>query len=266
MIREILSKLTNKELLRKMVFNLNQFKTILTSRGGPARSSLFVVEIIAPKSSYINSNDLRFFCQSVQLPGIDIDTVGYKPKTVGLPESMAIGIAAEQLNCTFMCDSEHTIMSFFHEWFQKIINYDVSGGVFSEVDGKLPYELGYRDEYSTTMTVKHYSSDNPSLYYEYKFEDVYPTKISSPSLSWSESETYSTVNVNFSYSSMKFKATATGIPVERLSRGTSYLERMNSIGFYGQRSNSSLPNNIQDAVDAFTRIKTNISRLKKLFN
>lgn len=248
------------------MFSINQFKSIIDGRGGPARSSLFIVEIIAPKSTYIDSNVLRFFCQSVQLPGIDLDTVAYKPRNIGISEFMPVGIAAEQLNCIFMLDSEHTVISFFHEWLQSIVNYDVSGGIFSEVNGKLPYELGYRDEYSTVMTVKHYSSDNPAYYYEYKFYDIFPTKVSSPSLSWAEAETYSSVGVNFSYSSMNFKATETGLPSDRLSRGTSFLDMINSVGFYGEKTNGSLPSKIQDAIDSFTKIKTTISRLKKLFN
>ena len=39
----------------------------------------------------------------------------------------------------------------------KCINYGTAGGAFSEVDGKLPFEVGYKDDYACRIVIRQYS-------------------------------------------------------------------------------------------------------------
>ena len=236
------------------MFNINEFKSIINLYGGPAKTSLFVVEFGPINSGYISAGDLRFFCNSVDLPGFNLDLVPYKPQGFGMTEHIPVGFSPDQLNCIFMLDSDHNVVSFFHEWMQKIVNYDTTSGVFSEVNGALPFEQGYKKDYTTTMTVKHFSTEDPSFFYEYKFTDVYPALISGKSLSWADSEPYATMRINFSYSGFSVNAAVSGNTTSEGGRNASYLDQLNSVGFYGYKT-SKQAQNIQEAIDLFTNTK-----------
>ena len=236
------------------MFNINDFKATIGLYGGPARNNLFVVEFTNTQSTFIGGADLRFFCQAAKLPGIDINSMDYKQQGFGLPQSMPMNLSPGALTSVFMLDSNHSILSFFHEWMQKVINYDVSGGILSQVNNRLPYEIGYKDDYVTNMVVKHYSSTNVNQYYEYIFYDVFPTQIDGVTLSWSDNDSYASVPVNFSYSGMNFKGAVRGTPTERFARGTGLLSHFNSLDFAQNIIQNSLPKSVQQAIDLYSRV------------
>jgi hypothetical protein len=254
-----------------MAFNINEFKAKMDQYGGPARTNLFVVSIFTnsidrPTNQFMPDGDLRFFCQTATFPGINLTVTDYKPFTYGLKQSIPTGIEAEPVNCVFMLDSDHKVLSFFHEWMQRIVNYDVSAGNLSSVDNQFPYEINYKKEYTASMEIRFFSSDNPDNFYICTLNDVFPTQIGSLSLSWAENDQVATLPVNFSYSSMRMQAARVGTPTERLSRGTGYLQQMTSIGGLGQSIvQRILPTSVQDAINRFTTVSNTFDRLKSLF-
>lgn len=246
------------------MFNINDFKATIGLYGGPARSNLFVVEFTNTISTHMGAADLRFFCQTIKLPGIDIGSMEYKPQAFGLPQSMPMNLNPGGLSGVFMLDSDHMILSFFHEWMQKVVNYDVSNGVFSQVNNRLPYEIGYKEDYVTNMIVKQYSSTNTNHYYEYIFYDVFPTQIDGNTLSWSDNDSYATAAVNFSYSGMNYKGAVKGTPTERFARGTGLLSHFNSLNFGQNLAQSSLPKSIQEAINTYSKISNTFSAIKSI--
>jgi hypothetical protein len=247
-----------------MTFNINEFKATMDRYGGPARKNLFEVDLgVVDKTT--GRSDAVFFCKSVTVPGINVEVQDYRPNGFGIRHSIPTAVVPDQLNCVFILDSQHVILSMFHRWMQKVVNYDVSGGIFSQVGDQLPYEFGYKDDFVTKLTIKHYSTDF-SGFYRYEFEDAFPTQVSGVDLSWEDNDSYSTATVNFSYSSMKVDGTNVGTPTDRFARGTGYVEYINRKGVSGQLINqSSLPRTIQDAVDRLTRIKSTYDTIRSLF-
>lgn len=244
--------------------NINDFTATLQRYGGVAKKNLFDVSFNVVDAR-TGRSDLVFFCKSVSIPGINISVQDYRPNGFGLMHSIPTSMQYDQMNCVFILDSDHTILSFFHRWIQKIVNFDVSGGIFSQVDDQLPFEFGYRDEYVTRMTIRHYSSDY-SGYYEYTFEDVFPTQVSPIDLAWEDNNSYATATVNFAYSSMKVDGTYVGSPTDRYARGTGLVDYINRISGAGQQiSQSGLPRTIQTAIDSYTRIKSSVSILRSIF-
>jgi hypothetical protein len=254
-----------------MAFNVNEFKAKMNQYGGLARTSLFVVSIFdtsidRPPSEYIPTKDLRFFCKTATLPGINLNVSEYRPNGFGMPQSIPMGMNNESLNCVFMLDSDHKVLSYFHEWMQKIINYDVSGGVFSSVGDKYPYELGYKKDYVVAMEIRFYSAHNPEESYVCTLKDVFPTQIGSINLSWEDNNSVATLPVNFSYSEIKMQSAATGIVTSQNARGTGYLQFLNSIGTIGQTiKQTSLPTSIQDAINRFTNVGSQLPRMNNFF-
>lgn len=244
------------------MFNINEFRAKIDARGGPSRNNLFVVEFSGGVIGETVGSDLRFFCQSIKLPGLDIESMEYMPQAFGLPQAMPMRLKAGDLSTVFMIDSSHSMFFIFHKWMSFIINYDVSGGIFSSVRDRLPYEIGYKDNYYSTMTVKHYTTSNTNAYYEYKFNDVFPTQIEGTTLSWSDNDSYTTAAINFSYSEMNFKGAVVGKPTERFARGTGLLNTFNSLPFGQTLIQSSIPKSIQQAIDTYSSTRNTLSDAK----
>jgi hypothetical protein len=192
------------------MFNINEFKSRMNRHGGPALNSLFVVEIAAAGLSArtgsniesISTDDLRFFCRSVSVPGINLELMQYKPVGTGFPEFLPMAATPDTLNCVFMLDANHNVITFFHRWINSIMNIGGNTGTTSAFNGQMR-ELNYKSQYVAALVVKHYStyfedSDGTPGFYEYKFEGVYPSEVRGASFSWDANE-ISTISVNFSY-------------------------------------------------------------------
>jgi len=220
-------------------FNINDFKSVMNKHGGPAMSSLFEVEIsqssidgtsIAPNT--ITTSDLRFFCQSVSVPGVNLETTTYKPSGIGLPESMPMSVTPDALNCVFLLDSNHRVITFFHRWISSVMNVTGSGDTTT---GLPVHQIEYKSTYAaSSMTVRHYSTYNPFRSYEFQFSGVYPTQVSPVDLRWSEKGTPATITVNFSYSKMLYSGFST--------------RNLSSVGVIGSQTSIARGGNIPSVV------------------
>ncbi len=251
-----------------MPFNINEFKGTMNKYGGAARKNLFVVEIAnAPVIRGIALRDLTFFCQAVQAPGINVSVTDNYPNGFGIRQSIPVQMVPTPVNAIFMLDSDHQVISFFHQWMQSVINFDTTRGGYLSVNDQLPYELGYIRDISTRITIKNYSTDSQDIYYEYVLEDAFPTEVSGETLSWSDNDSYATATVNFAYSRVSVSGFKKGTYTQRDTRGTGYLELINRIGTSGQLINQGrLPTSIQDAVNALTRFNTGLNNFNNGFS
>lgn len=251
-----------------MAFNLSEFKSRVDAFGGPARTSLFTVELYGtPNNPYVRENELLFFCNNVTMPGINVETIDTRRNAIDLPQSIPTAISKEPLQCSFMLDSDHRILSFFHTWSQKVVNYSTQGGNFSSVDDQLPYELGYKDEYSCNMSIKYYSvQGDRTRFYETVLGGVYPTTVQSVNLTWAENDSIATLPIGFSYDRIQYSAEIPGVPNERFSRGNGLIDLINNIGRFGQLIDQQLiPEGVQDAINTYTRVTNTFNTLRNIF-
>lgn len=256
-----------------MPFDISRFKSTLDKYGGPARTSLFEVTITnSEPNSKMNSRDLTFFCTNVQLPGLQIETnsftaVGQRPTF--FPSTLPGG----SLNAAFMVDSDHQILSFFHNWMQKVLNFSSGSGPLGAIgsgpgDYQLPYELGYKDEYSCPVSIKHHSvSSTGSKYYEVKLDKVFPTVISDVDLSWEGSNQFMLLPVTFSYDKISYSSDRTGRQTRNNGRGL--LETLGDLAGFAdvvrQTVNQGRPQSIQDAVNRLNRVRNSYDNLTNFF-
>ena len=243
-----------------MPFNINEFKSTMNKYGGPARRNLFVVEItnVPPFNDGMTLRDLRFFCQTAQLPSINVNVADNYPNGFGVRQSIPTQMTKGAFNAVFMLDSDHQVLRFFHQWMQSVINFDNSRGGLMSVTDQLPYEVGYVRDISTRIVIRSYSTDSNG-YYEYVLEDAFPTEVSGETLSWSDNDSYATATVNFTYSHISVSGFKPGTYTEKNNRGMGLLELINRIGATGQLINQgNLPTSIQDAINSFTNFNTKL--------
>ena len=176
---------------------LKEFKSKMLQYGGPARPNLFYVQLTrSGTKNGVGEGVVELFCKTVNMPGLNLRTFDYAPSNYGMQQQIPFGINSEPLTCTFILDSSHSVLSYLHSWVGEIINFQ------GKRDSKL-YELSYQEEYAATMTIYFMSADNNLDRYVVQLNDVYPTNVGSLSLSWDENDSYATVPVLFSYSSIE---------------------------------------------------------------
>ena len=244
--------------------NINEFQSTMNKYGGLARPNLYMVEILNANSQHISDVDLRMFCKVAAIPSMNLTTTAYRPLGIGPEHTMPTGMNHEPLSCVFMLDSNHAILSFFHNWFQKIINFDTTKGMQSSVDGMYPYEVNYRDDYCVDMRIKFYSAHDDQYFYEILLTDVYPTTVGSVSLSWEENDSIALLPVSFVYSDISFTSTISGSPTERFSRSQGVIQKISQLTTAQTINQSSLSSSVQSAIDKFTTVKNKFNVLKSI--
>ncbi|MFA7408233.1 MAG: hypothetical protein WCY93_10510 [Anaerolineaceae bacterium] len=186
--------------------NINEFKSRMDAFGGPQRSHMFTCDIFGTHSEFVDDYSLRFFCKTVAIPGINFSTVEYNPRNFGMPETLPTNIAPDPLNCIFIMDSDQRILSFFHEWMQRIVNFDTTAGLGHNSqygNDQLPYEIAYKSDYTVNMAITMYGTDMRS-FYTCELQGVYPTQVGQLNLSWEDNDSTMSLPVNFSYNKIFF--------------------------------------------------------------
>jgi hypothetical protein len=194
------------------MFRIEDFKAKLNQYGGVARPNLFAVNFSAGPSG-LAFPDLKFFCQSVTFPGVDLNVFDYKPNNIDLPQSIPYGIDHQQLECVFIVDDSFETVNYMHEWANRVVEYQ------SGTDLTTQYQIDYKENYKQNMTITMYSKTINSLQptpttsdqiypirtYQCVLYDVFPVQVSGVRLGWEMNNEYTTISVAFSYSSFEYK-------------------------------------------------------------
>jgi hypothetical protein len=200
-----------------MSFNIKTFSSKL-SKYGLAKSNLFIVEVGIPSSIRaelqnitVVKDDLRFFCRSVTLPEMDLITTDIQMQGFGALARRPQGMNFPIIPAVFMIDSEFGVMKYFHRWMQAIINYDTSSGVRGVVNNQLPFEMGYKKEYETTMKITVYSFGDgrgrkDNTVYIYNLTGVYPVNVGNVVEDWESHSDVMVLPVGFTYDTLQISA------------------------------------------------------------
>ena len=255
-----------------MPFSINEFKSQMDWFGGPAKGSLFQVQISGAKAtSRANERDMLFFCKNATIPGMLFNSI--ENQQVGqMRRMMPMGFNSEPVQSIFMLDSSSQVLSFFHSWAQQIVNYSTAAGAFGEVDGMLPFEVNYKDEYACTVTIRHYSANyqTSGSFYEVVLHNAFPIQIGDVDLSWENNDQYSVLPVSFQYDRIEYSGEKIGSPTAPFGRGNGLLGLINQVGAIGQFIGQDLvPRSITDAVNKYTRVTNTwdktINELRRVF-
>lgn len=253
-------------------FNISEFSSKLGERG-IARNNLFGIQIELPKvlQAELSSNmdfarDLKFFCKSVTLPEMDLTTADIQHQGFGAVSRRPQSLTFPIMPATFMVDSEFQVMKLFHRWMQTIINYDTSGGRLSGSNNQLPYEMGYKKEYSTTMRVAVYSHNTDEIEYVYKFSGLYPVQVGNVSPSWENNNDVLQMAVGLTYDEVSVTGAKQGLVLgdRKDSFSGGLLSWFSTINSFAQAiENLDRPRDIQDAINTINDVNRIGDFLKK---
>jgi hypothetical protein len=253
-----------------MAFNVGDFRAKISEFGGLAKSNKFLVQIIAPKwtdnlsdSLTVSASDpaqLRFLCDTVNLPGKNLTTIDYLPQGFGAVSKIPVGVVHDPLTTTFFMDGDHMVMKFFQLWMQEIVNTGSSfNGPLAAYKDRTDHEMSYKDNYSTTVIISFFSDDGGSVL-KYYFKDAYPVQIGAVQLGWEQNDTIAKLPIEFSYSTYtvfhdQLPTTVSEGPAVNL------FQRLAQLGtIAGVINNIRRPRGIQDIINQLT----DLSLLKNL--
>lgn len=264
-----------------MAFSISEFNSQL-NKHGVAKNNLFLVTIALPPAlsrdlgvspspgaeplgispaadsspPKLPVEDLKFFCKAATLPELTVQTVDNFPNTFGTPDRRPSAMQFTQLPTVFMVDSNFKVKEYFHSWMQRIVNYDRQSPM-GFVDGRLPFEIAYKSEYSAGVTIEVYSYEQKAITYTYKFEGAFPTSIGETQVSWENAAEIMTLPVTFTYDTMIVPGAKVGKVETTSSRGSGILGSLSALNSFGQAINQiRRPRSIQDTINQFTNAQT----------
>ena len=140
---------------------------------------------------------------------------------------------------------------------QKIVNYDTSSGPISEVDGQLPFEMGYKSDYATTIEIIVYSFQSDSITYTYKMSGAYPIQVGNITEAWESQGELMTLPIGFTYDELKVDGAKSGNVLAGGSGGNGLLSYLSSINTFTQAIRGlRRPRSVQDAINQVTNVST----------
>lgn len=168
---------------------------------GVARTNLFDVEITAPRVSAGNAtaSKLSLFAEAAVLPGRTISTVDITRFGYGPQEKAPYSMQYNDVTLTFIGDGRGEIYKFFYNWMQGIVrgDYDVANPAKTDTWGKKAYEVEFKSEYATNISIRQYNEQGDKIITNVLY-DAFPISVPDVSLSWSDSSMMQ-FSVTFAY-------------------------------------------------------------------
>ena len=203
-------------------YNINKFQQAIDVNGGLYKPNLFFVEIFPQNpeewwggnGGAIDLEPYRFLCNSASLPGIQILASDHRRQNFGSMDRRPYNVQTTDIPLTFFIDNAGTVPNFFNLWTNNIINYDSTNGELQEsgTHGAHLFETAYRDRYLCQIVITCLSGagDGPTgnantgfRIMQYTLEEAWPLQVGDVTVAWSETDTFTTIPISFTFRNYK---------------------------------------------------------------
>jgi hypothetical protein len=143
---------------------------------GVARSEKFKVEIVPPPAIQNQLTVIRnipFFCESVDVPGLNIITRPAKIHNLNIQRPSTIDYMGDGINLTFLVDGSWNIKKFFDAWTDIIVDRNREIGEYKNIVGTVTIHNLHESNTSATG-----SEHKETVNYKVKLIDAFPKNIS----------------------------------------------------------------------------------------
>lgn len=192
-------------------FSIQEFKSALSSYDGLLKNNLFLCQIMPPRTmAGASAKDIILFCDQATIPAVRFSTdEGIVRNGYGPAEHMPYKPQFTELQLSFYGDGRGMIHTFFQEWINSIVNFDLRNGyeAFSQRTGMSPFEVNYKEDYSTQIQVVAYN-DTQNNIIEVEMFEAFPINIDDIQLNWGSNDEIMKINVRFAYTYYVSKSTA----------------------------------------------------------
>lgn len=160
-------------------------------------------------------------CDTSALPGVALaESEEIRRYGIGPGVKQAYMPVFGPISASYIVDGEGKILQFFHEWMSLIVGFDSENGMSSENGyGALPYEVGYKDDYSSDVKIYVYNTQNDKIV-EVTLAGAHPVSIDAIPLSWSATDEFMKLNVTWDYTDWHVRFfDKSGSPIESFLGG-----------------------------------------------
>jgi len=194
--------------------SIDKLKSVITSRGGMARTNRYNVFFTPPTMSLFNidpqailSNvltgqdvsvgtllndprDISLLCDKVTLPGRSVSTMEYQDQFQVI--KMPYTFIDSEASFSFLLTKDYYMKRVFDNWMDGIINAKDSEG------NSVPYQLGYKTDYSTDIIIQQLDEEDVPIY-GVKLINAFPTNIGDIELGNANENEFTRVDITFGY-------------------------------------------------------------------
>lgn len=179
-----------------MTFHIQDILSAIEANGGLARSSHYEVRIPRAGSSGMSSQDLSYFADTAQLPGMSFQTADTLYRGHGIMERRPYMQNYVDAEIGFMMDANGGAHEYFTDWINKVSKQD------PDDDDGFMYE--YPDEYVSDMEIEQFNPAGDSIK-TWKLLRAWPLTITPVSVGWATQNEIARFTVNFAYNSWKIE-------------------------------------------------------------
>jgi hypothetical protein len=165
----------------------------------PGRILGKIADTVGSLASVAEERQLSLRCTSASFPGMNLivkdDIVRYGRGPI---DKTAHNVLFSDIHCTFIVDGRGIIQNYFYKWMQSIVNSDSSGSMNTASHGALPYEVTYKDDYTTRLLITQLNDRNDGVL-ECQAHKVFPIAVGDIQLGWEQNDQIIMLPVTFSY-------------------------------------------------------------------
>ena len=189
-----------------MANSIDDMKSLISKKGGLARTNRFQVIFTPPSVSLLNLNpevlvgslvsgsfkvknlindprDISLLCVSAQLPGRQITTADYIAEKQAVPQVQSI--IDEDVTLKFMLTNDYYMKIMFDNWVNSIVDLD-------------KYRVGYKKDFAVDVVIQQLNDKNIPVY-GVRLENAFPTTVAAIELDNSSENSIQELSVTFSY-------------------------------------------------------------------
>lgn len=174
--------------------SIDSLKSVFSNRKGVAASNQYRLIMLKPPTTLgaagvaldlFNSRDLSILCDSVVFPGRNISTTEYNigAQTIKTPYTFI----NSEVTATFILTNDGMARKYFEAWMEAIFDTE-------------NYTVAYKDEYATDIEIQHLNkNEGLNIVHAVRLKNAYPTNINEYTLSNSEENSVTKIDVTFAY-------------------------------------------------------------------
>lgn len=166
---------------------IDALKATIGSHGGVNQPNRFQITFDPPGAVLLNGRELTLLCESVSIPGYQINTFDYPFDAVLNTVKVPNGYSYEDITCTFIVTNDYSIRKIFDRWRRAIITNE--------------FRLNYAAVYERDIVISSLNQKNEKAY-EVRLEKAYPITVNSIELNNGTTNDISKLQVVFTYVSM----------------------------------------------------------------
>lgn len=198
------------------MFNIKNFREEI-NKNGILQDNRYIVSFNPPE--YLKSektDQLTLRCESAQIPGVSFATVDGPPRIgYGPVETVPYGVIFDDVGLNFLLDAKANVHQLFYKWMNSIVNYQSQGHsslkeARGPVSGMKPFEVGYKDKYSTDIDITVYNhsgegNEAGTKVMAVKLYRAFPKSLPTFDVAWQSTNSPIKLPVRFAYTDYTIK-------------------------------------------------------------